>query len=147
MVAEGYQKMNTMGDSSIARILLSRIKRRSLGGTAEAGQVKVAQSIKTTWVLVLLAVLVSYSFDFECLLETQTCQQQIQSAHSEPDTNCAQPSLLPAVVVVAILPTTSSFFSPVPTTLERVLGQWRNPSVVGQSHRLVPLGLRAPPSA
>jgi hypothetical protein len=122
-------------------------RKRSLEGAREDSTVKSAQSIKTVCVLVLLAVLVSYSLDLECLLETQTCQQQIQSAHNEPDTSCAQPSLLPAVVAVALLQTTSSFVSPIPYTLERVLGQWRERSVVGHSHRLIPLGLRAPPSA
>lgn len=103
-----------------------------------------AQPIKTAFVVVLLAVLLAYNLDFECLLETQSCQRQAPGIQLEL-TSCAQPGLLPASV--AILPATSSFIARALDAVEGELEFRSPPEVVLQPPQVIPLGLRAPPAA
>ena len=104
--------------------------------------------------LVLLAVLVSYNLDLECFLESQTCHQiqsghaeceQVQSVHAQLDSNCAQPTALPLLSLVAILPPPTDFRPPAPVTVELVECSWVEPELPRIALLSVPLGLRAPP--
>lgn len=102
--------------------------------------------MKTLWIWALLAVLLSYSYDFECLLESQGClQQQTHQAQAEIDSTCAQPSLMPAVV--ALLPTCTKVVLPA-LRAEAVEPIAALPLEAPPQPQLsVPLGLRAPPLA
>lgn len=96
---------------------------------------------RSVWVLALLAVLLSYSYDFECLLETHGCQQQ--NVQVELDSSCAQPSVRPAVA--ALLPTHTSLSVPAPTTVAQPPLLWVIVDPPSHPPLSVPLGLRAPP--
>lgn len=102
------------------------------------------RSVKIICVLVLLAVVVSYSLDLECFLESQACHQ-VQITDQELDRSCAQPTTLP--VVAAILPAQPYFRLPAPIIVERVTIGWPEPERARRQLRLLPLGLRAPPIA
>lgn len=91
----------------------------------------------------LLALLLSYSFDLECLVEQHSCKTQV--VHSEPGTDCTQPGLTP--LSVALLPTTPGITVPAPLVVTPVEMEWSVPDLPRQSWRAVPLGLRAPPLA
>ncbi len=101
--------------------------------------------IRATCVIVLLALLVSYNLDLECLLESQSCQQTA-SVSAEFESSCSQPTTL-TVVVVAILPPQTTFLPPTPLTVELVRSLKFEPEFAHVSYLLVPLGLRAPPAA
>lgn len=92
----------------------------------------------------LLAVLTSYSYDFECLLETEGCRQQ-QTFQTEADSHCSQPSLMPAVV--AILPTQTKLVTLVATVSLQPGDLWTTLNAPAHAPFSVPLGLRAPPIA
>lgn len=107
-----------------------------------------ARNLKLMWVWALLAVLLSYNYDFECLLETQGCQQLavVQSTHEVVEASCVQPGLTPAVV--ALLATTTSYVVvPAPVLLQRPSRLWAALPAPEQPPLSVPLGLRAPPQA
>lgn len=99
--------------------------------------------LKGWWVWALLALLLSYSFDLECLVEQHSCKTQV--VHSEPGTDCTQPGLTP--LSVALLPTTPGITVPAPLVLTPIKMEWSVPDLPRQSWRAVPLGLRAPPLA
>lgn len=99
--------------------------------------------LKGWWVWALLALLLSYSFDLECLVEQHSCKTQV--VHSEPGTDCTQPGLTP--LSVALLPTTPGITVPAPLVVTPVEMEWSVPDLPRQSWRAVPLGLRAPPLA
>jgi hypothetical protein len=92
-------------------------------------------------VLALLAVLLSYSYDFECLLESQGCQQQVLTVEWNPD--CAQPGLVPAAI--ALLPTTSGWRALCPLTVGAAPRLWEVSQPALQPPSCRPLGQRAPP--
>lgn len=100
--------------------------------------------IRATCVIVLLALLVSYNLDLECLLESQSCQQTA-NVSAELESSCSQPTTL--AMVVAILPQRTKFSLPVPITVELVRSLKFEPEFAHVSYLLVPLGLRAPPAA
>lgn len=102
-------------------------------------------SIRLICVWALLALLLSYSFDFECLLESDRCQQQgqIQALTSDLDDSCVQPGLLPAAV--ALLTTSIVLVVFAPVTLPRTAPPVVALESAAQPPLCVPLGLRAPP--
>ena len=103
-------------------------------------------SIRLIWVWALLALLLSYNFDFECLLESERCQQQgqIQTVTSELEDSCVQPGLLPAAVALLTTFVVLLVFAPlmVPRTAPPLVAL----ESAAQPPLCVPLGLRAPPS-
>jgi hypothetical protein len=126
-------------------VLRSGSARRSLTENPENDKVR---PIKATCIIVLLALLVCYNLDLECLLESQSCQRATPSAHAELDSSssrCSQPTTL--TVVVAILPPQTKWLLPAPITVELVRSPEFEPELARVSYLLVPLGLRAPPAA
>jgi hypothetical protein len=102
------------------------------------------RAAKMAFVLTLLAVLLSYSFDFECLLETSHCGQQI-TVQAESDNTCSQPSLLTSPA--ALLPATSVVAPPASIAVNGDAPGWLLVERSWIKYRVVPLGLRAPPRA
>ena len=103
-------------------------------------------SIRLIWVWALLALLLSYSFDLECLLEHDRCQQQqgqTQTQISELDVSCVQPGLLPAPV--ALLTTFIALIVHAPVTVPPAAPFVIALESAAQPPLCVPLGLRAPP--
>lgn len=101
------------------------------------------RTTKMALILALLATLLSYSFDVECLLETSHGGREIV-AQADLE-NCAQPTL-PALVA-ALLPSSST---DVPTRQVHVNLIVQGPRPVSRPRvacRAIPLGLRAPPLA
>lgn len=90
--------------------------------------------------LALLAVLISYNFDFECLLESSERCLQDQSVST-----CIEPNLMP--LPIALLPTHTPVRAPSPTLIVRLGKQWVPSELPVQASLSVPLGLRAPPTA
>lgn len=101
------------------------------------------RSAKVAFVLALLATLLTYSFDVECLLETFHGGPEI-TAHADLE-NCSQPTLLTAVA--ALLPTTSIDAPPAELLLEASRNHWRPIEQPWSPYRAIPLGRRAPPLA
>jgi hypothetical protein len=93
----------------------------------------------------LLAVLTSYSYDFECLLETEGCRQQQSFQTEAADSHCSQPSLMP--VAVAILPTHTRLVVPAVIVTLQHGNLWITVDAPAYAPFSVPLGLRAPPNA
>ncbi len=96
------------------------------------------------FVLALLAVLISYEYDIECLMESQACHEIVQG---EKLADCTQPSLPSAATgaFVAILPSHTPVTAPPPSIVVTEEAPWSVqalPLVVFQGP---PLGLRAPP--
>lgn len=104
---------------------------------------KQARFSRAIGVVALLAVLLSYSFDFECLLEREACQQQLFSLGTDVDSGCSQPTLLP--IVVAILPPSTLLSVPAPVVAQESPTLWNALPAPVLAPQLVPLGLRAPP--
>ena len=92
------------------------------------------------WILTLLAILLSYSLDFECLLEAKSCQQA--AASSNASSTCGEPKVGPSP---AILPEAPIFHGPIllyTAYIPEPTKQVRHPV---NDRGAVPLGLRAPP--
>ena len=104
------------------------------------------RKLQTIWILALLAVLMSYSFDLECQVELKSCSQE--SVHLQSSTDCAQPGLLPSALSIAILPAKLALKLPTPRVALPLpnLGN-RQTQALPPLWCLVPLGLRAPPLA
>lgn len=99
--------------------------------------------IKLVWVWTLLALVLSYSLDLECVFEQHSCRSQV--VHQEPGPDCAQPGIAP--MPVALLPGTLVVTKPVATVVAHIEAEWAAPDLPRQGWRPVPLGLRAPPAA
>lgn len=99
----------------------SMMVKEEAGGRMGMSTVQMKRrSLKFWGVWGLLAVLLSYSYDFECLLETHSCRQLavISSVEIELDTGCAQPSLRP--MPIALPPSPVRIQAPVATSSVRV---------------------------
>lgn len=98
-------------------------------------------SIRVVLVLTLMAVLVSYNYDFECFTEpsSTTCHE----SRSEDGGTCTQPSLLPAPV--AILTSHAPVTAPPPSFVVLQAPLRQQTELILRPARAIPLGLRAPP--
>lgn len=102
--------------------------------------VQRTRSIRVFWVFALVATLLSYSLDLECLLLSSGCSQTCQVLS---DDDCTAPAV---GISPAILPTPLVLKAPPCRPLARTLA----PRTVRRWHydgadRCLPLGLRAPP--
>lgn len=104
-----------------------------------------ARKAPIAWVWILLAVLLSYSFDLECLVERQGCTQNV--VHVDRASDCTQPGFTPPTIFVAVLPSTPSIRIPAPRVVALGSQCWTPMDSPPQTSRSVPLGLRAPPLA
>lgn len=113
------------------------------GAREKGGNVASPRNISVVWVWALLAVLLCYSFDLECLIEEQGCAQTI--LHSERPSDCTQPGIKPSPVPLAILTTPPRFCLPAWREATLVAVSWAVSASPPPAPRSVPLGLRAPP--
>ena len=102
-----------------------------------------SRKVSIVWVWALLAVLLSYSFDIECLVETQSCAQGI--VHLERPSDCTQPGLTPTPLLIAVIPASPRVRIPAPRAISPDAVCWTVSDSPAQTSRSVPLGLRAPP--
>ena len=108
-------------------------------GLAKCSSVRPIRHITSLWIFALLAILLAYNLDFECMVESPSGRQ---ACHAQSADNCGAPALgapvtiLPSLLVL-IVPSCREVSPVLPT-----VGPQRKP------YRVVlcrPPGLRAPP--
>ncbi len=105
----------------------------------------VRRKLIVVWLWALLASLLSYSFDLECLVEVHSCAQSATLHESTP--GVVQSILSQAPLAVALLPTSPDYRIPTPHFTSLLPHYWTKREAPQSFTFFIPLGLRAPPSA